>query len=221
MHFQLPRVSEPGFRIKRFLHFNILRSQVAHPPLVSPEPHGFYTFGRNVHFGSWLLPASGLLRLFASRIVTLKIQGRSTSAESSTKTQVVGCPWHGWVSFGRVTSLGNGPMDSVQVGKAVFVKEDYTTLGSESWLCFPFLAPRHILKGLDMLKAGFMKPKEAWKDERYIFLKQRDYFCTLKFELLDGYSESRNCASKGNSTVSPLFHVSSQHTAVLPTQQEI
>ena len=131
MHFQLPRVSEPGFRIKRFLHFNILRSQVAHPPLVSPEPHGFYTFGCNVHFGSWLLPASGLLRLFASRIVTLKIQGRSTSAESSTKTQVVGCPWHGWVSFGRVTSLGNGPMDSVQVGKAVFVKEDYTTLGIE------------------------------------------------------------------------------------------
>ena len=44
------------------------------------------------------------------------------------------------------------------------------------------------------------------------FLKQRDYFCTLKFELLDGYSESRNCASKGNSTVSPLFHVSSQHS---------
>ena len=39
--------------------------------------------------------------------------------------------WHGWVSFGRVTSLGNGPMDSVQVGKAVFVKEDYTTLGIE------------------------------------------------------------------------------------------
>ena len=30
-----------------------------------------------------------------------------------------------------VTSLGNGPMDSVQVGKAVFVKEDYTTLGIE------------------------------------------------------------------------------------------
>ena len=131
MHFRLPSELEQGFRIEKYTALDILRSQLAHPPLVSPEPHGFYTFGCNVHFGSWLLPASGLLRLFASRIVTLKIQGRSTSAESSTKTQVVGCPWHGWVSFGRVTSLGNGPMDSVQVGKAVFVKEDYTTLGIE------------------------------------------------------------------------------------------
>ena len=32
---------------------------------------------------------------------------------------------------GRITSHGNGPMDSVQVGKAVFVKESYTTLGIE------------------------------------------------------------------------------------------
>ena len=32
---------------------------------------------------------------------------------------------------GRITSHGNGPMDSVQVGKAVFVKENYTTLGIE------------------------------------------------------------------------------------------
>ena len=28
----------------------------------------------------------------------------------------------------RVTSLGNGPMDSVQVGKAVFVKEVTTNI---------------------------------------------------------------------------------------------
>ena len=36
---------------------------------------------------------------------------------------------HEWLSYGGVTSLGNRPMDSVQVGKAVFVKENYTTLG--------------------------------------------------------------------------------------------
>ena len=30
---------------------------------------------------------------------------------------------------GRITSPSNGPMDSVQVGKAVFVKQSYTTLG--------------------------------------------------------------------------------------------
>ena len=63
---------EPSFRIKRYTAFYILRSQVAHPPLGSPEPLGFYTFGCNVHYGSWLLPSSGLLRLFASRMVTLK-----------------------------------------------------------------------------------------------------------------------------------------------------
>ena len=32
---------------------------------------------------------------------------------------------------GRVTSPRNGSMASVQVGKAVFVKESYTTLGIE------------------------------------------------------------------------------------------
>ena len=31
--------------------------------------------------------------------------------------------------YGRVTSPRNGSMASVQVGKAVFVKESYTTLG--------------------------------------------------------------------------------------------
>ena len=36
---------------------------------------------------------------------------------------------HEWLSYGGVTSLGNRPMDSVQVGKAVFVKQNYTTLG--------------------------------------------------------------------------------------------
>ena len=33
--------------------------------------------------------------------------------------------------YGRVTSPRNGSMASVQVGKAVFVKESYTTLGIE------------------------------------------------------------------------------------------
>ena len=39
--------------------------------------------------------------------------------------------WQGCWGIGRITSLGNRPMDSVQVGKAVFVKESYTTLGIE------------------------------------------------------------------------------------------
>ena len=33
--------------------------------------------------------------------------------------------------YGRVTSPRNGSMASVQVGKAVFVKESYTTLGNK------------------------------------------------------------------------------------------
>ena len=62
----------------------------------------------------------------------------------------------------RVTSLGNGPMDSVQVGKAVFVKESYTTLGIEprtysypgrsgnhysvSWVKINLVAIRHYIQ---------------------------------------------------------------------------
>ena len=44
--------------------------------------------------------------------------------------EVVVMDLDGWVN-GRVTSPRNGSMGSVQVGKAVFVKENYTTLGIE------------------------------------------------------------------------------------------
>ena len=72
MHFRLPRELEQGFRIKKYNALDILRSQVAHPPLVSPEHFCFYTFGYNVHYGSCLLSSIGLLRLVASRMVTLE-----------------------------------------------------------------------------------------------------------------------------------------------------
>ena len=72
MHFRLPRELEQGFRIKKYTALDILRSQVAHPPLVSPEHFCFYTFGYNVHYGSCLLSSLGLLRLVASRMVTLE-----------------------------------------------------------------------------------------------------------------------------------------------------
>ena len=71
MHFRLPRELEQGFRIRKYTALDILRSQVAHPPLVSPEHFCFYTFGYNVHYGSCLLSSLGLLRLVASRMVTL------------------------------------------------------------------------------------------------------------------------------------------------------
>ena len=71
MHFRLPHELEQGFRIEKYTALDILRSQVAHPPLVSPEHFCFYTFGYNVHYGSCLLSSIGLLRLVASRMVTL------------------------------------------------------------------------------------------------------------------------------------------------------
>ena len=72
MHFRLPRELEQGFRIKKYTALDILRSQVAHPPLVSSEHFCFYTFGYSVHYGSCLLSSLGLLRLVASRMVTLE-----------------------------------------------------------------------------------------------------------------------------------------------------
>ena len=53
-HFWLPRALEPGIRINLLiLHCNILRSQVAYPPLGSPEHLCFYTLGWK--FPLWVL----------------------------------------------------------------------------------------------------------------------------------------------------------------------
>ena len=67
-----------------------------------------------------------------------------------------------WVVMAIVTSLGNGPMDSVQVGKAVFVKRKLHYLGIEprtysypgrsgnhysvSWVKINLVAIRHYIQ---------------------------------------------------------------------------
>ena len=89
-----------------------------------------FVFDRNINNVNILVFSSGRP---CSAYWPITVTSPCTRSLSPLSVRWIRINWmdlDGWVN-GRVTSPRNGSMGSVQVGKAVFVKENYTTLGIE------------------------------------------------------------------------------------------
>ena len=131
MHFRLPRELRPGFRIDK----GILNLYTAFPKSCTSTIE-VTRAGRLLIHSAWFSPmvvVCCLLQDFCGcwpHEWWLWRTWEGALLLYQYSVGVVVMDLDGWVD-GRVTSPRNGSMGSVQVGKAVFVKENYTTLGIE------------------------------------------------------------------------------------------
>ena len=129
MHFRLPRELRPGFRIDK----GILNLYTAFPSCTSTigVTRAFLLLLLSAGYPLWLLlgafsRTSAVVGLENGDFDPLGKEHFCSARLGSGVVKNLGC-WSWWPNH----FTQDDPMDSIQVGKAVFVKESYTTLGIE------------------------------------------------------------------------------------------